>query len=61
LYPLFHQSLVWQNKETGRFEDLTEEQFNAYVDGGIVSYNSIIKEDVEEDEGANGTTGDSSN
>ena len=60
-YTVGWRALVWQNKETGKFEDLTEEQFNAYVDGGIVSYDRIIKEDVEEDEGANGSTGDSSN
>ena len=31
------RALVWKNKETGRFQDLTEEEYQSYIDGRIVT------------------------
>lgn len=53
-YTVGWKALVWQNKESGAFLDLTEEEFNAYINGGIVSFSRERKQDAQEDEGTNG-------
>ncbi len=32
------RTYVWQNKETGRFQELTEEEYTTLVNGGTVNY-----------------------
>ena len=44
------RALVWKNKETGQFLDLTEEEYNSYIDGGIVTYTREIETDIKKDE-----------
>ena len=51
------RALVWKNKETGRFEDLTEEEYKAYLDGGIVTYTRETQANLEKDEGSKGDAG----
>jgi hypothetical protein len=56
-YTVGWKALVWKNKETGAFQDLTEEEYTAYVDGGIVSYTRGSSESNAKDEGAEGDSG----
>ena len=51
------RALVWKNKETGQFLDLTEEEYQSYLDGGIVSYTRETQEDTKESKGSEGTDG----
>jgi hypothetical protein len=57
-YTVGWRALVWQNKETNQFQDLTEEEFAAYVDGGIVSYTRGANENNDGDETPEGNAGD---
>lgn len=59
-YTVGWRALVWQNKETNKFQDLTEEEFAAYLDGGIVSYTRGADENNDGDETAEGNAGDNS-
>ena len=52
-YTVGWRALVWKNKETGRFQDLTEEEYKAYVTGGIVNYTRGDVQTTEKDEGTN--------
>ena len=54
-YTVGWRALVWQNKETNQFQDLTEEEFEAYLDGGIVTYTRGNGENSAEDGGAEGS------
>ena len=56
-YTIGWRAVVWKNKETGSFQDLTEEEYAAYVDGGIVSYTRGNSEGDVKDEGAEGDSG----
>lgn len=60
-YTVGWKALVWQNKESGAFLDLTEEEFNAYRDGGIVTFTRGSKQDAPKDEGTNGDSGSNTN
>jgi hypothetical protein len=51
------RALVWQNKETGRFQDLTEEQWQAHQNGNIVAFGKGIKESDDEVPSTSGDTG----
>ena len=42
------RALVWKNKETGQFLDLTKEEYDSYLDGGIVSYTRENEKDIKE-------------
>lgn len=53
-YTVGWRALVWKNKESGAFLDLTEEEFNAYRDGGIVTFTRGSGENAAKDEGTNG-------
>jgi hypothetical protein len=56
-YTIGWRALVWQNKESGAFLDLTEEELNAYNDGGIVTFTRGSGKDAKKDEGTNGDSG----
>ena len=56
-YTVGWRALVWQNKETGRFQDLTEEQWQAYQDGGIVTFGGGVAESNDEDASTDGDSG----
>lgn len=49
------RALVWKNKETGRFQDLTEEEYQSYIDGGIVTYTRADGSSAEQVEGTSGS------
>jgi len=49
------RALVWKNKETGRFQDLTEEEYQSYIDGGIVAYTRANGSSAEQVEGTSGS------
>ena len=54
VYTIGWRAVVWQNKETGQFLDLTEDEFQAYTDGGIVTFTRETGEvsgEVEHTEG----------
>jgi len=57
-YTVGWRALVWQNKETNQFQDLTEEEYAAYVDGGIVSYTRGADKNNGGDESSEGNAGD---
>jgi hypothetical protein len=57
VYTVGWRALVWQNKETGKFQDLTEEEYAAYMDGGIVAYTRGGGENATKDEGTEGDSG----
>ena len=56
-YTVGWRALVWQNKESGAFLDLTEEEYDAYISGGIVTFTRGSDKDVKKDEGTNGDSG----
>ena len=56
-YTVGWKALVWKNKETGAFQDLTEEEYAAYVDGGIVTYTRDAGKNSKEDEDTGGDAG----
>lgn len=56
-YTVGWRALVWQNKETNQFQDLTEEEYTAYVDGGIVRYTRGANENNGGDESPAGDAG----
>ena len=56
-YTVGWRALVWQNKESGAFRDLTEEEYNAYISGGIVTDTRRSNKNVKEDEDTNGDSG----
>lgn len=49
------RALVWKNKETGQFQDLTEAEYQSYIDGGIVTYTREIGSSTEQVEGTAGS------
>ena len=51
------RALVWKNKETGQFLDLTQEEYDSYLDGGIVTYTRENEKDIKEDESSKGDAG----
>lgn len=56
-YTVGWRALVWQNKESGAFRDLTEEEYNAYISGGIVTYTRGSDKDIKKDEDTSGDSG----
>jgi hypothetical protein len=56
-YTVGWRALVWQNKESGAFLDLTEEELNAYNDGNIVTFTRGSEQGAKEVEGTNGDSG----
>lgn len=56
-YTVGWRAVVWQNKESGAFLDLTEKEFDAYINGNIVTFNRGSEQGVKEDEGTNGDSG----
>jgi len=56
-YTVGWKALVWKNKETGAFQELTEEEHAAYIDGGIVSYTRGSSQGDAKDEDTQGDSG----
>ena len=49
------RALVWKNKKTGEFMDLTEEQFQSYIDGRTVTFTAKDGSSTEQVEGTTGS------
>lgn len=49
------RALVWKNKETGQFQDLTEEERQSYIDGGIITYTRANGSSTKQVEGTAGS------
>lgn len=60
IYTIGWRAVVWQNKETGQFHDLTEEEFEAYSNGGVVEYTRETNGTAGEVASTEGTTASSS-
>lgn len=64
VYTVGWRALVWQNKETGQFKDITEEQYDEYIRTGTINSTPSDGKDAGQtgstsgDEGSNdgGTT-----
>ena len=54
-YTVGWRALVWQNKETGQFKDITEEQYKEYLGTGTINISSTDGTDGGE---VGSTTGD---
>jgi hypothetical protein len=53
-YTVGWRALVWKNKETGGFEDLTEEEFSKFIAGESITYSRKTEPDSKKDEGSKG-------
>jgi hypothetical protein len=49
------RALVWKNKKTGEFMDLTEEQYESYIDGRTVTFTAKDGSSTEQVEGTAGS------
>jgi hypothetical protein len=49
------RALVWKNKKTGQFQELTEEEYQSYIDGRIVTYTRTDGSSTEQVEGTAGS------
>ena len=56
-YTVGWRALVWQNKETGQFKDITEEEHDEYIRTGTINISSTNGTDGGEVESATGGEG----
>jgi hypothetical protein len=59
VYTVGWRALVWQNKETGRFKDITDEEYEEYTRTGTINSAPSTGEDsgkVEPSDGGEGNT-----
>jgi hypothetical protein len=49
------RALVWKNKKTGEFMDLTEEQYESYIDGRTVTFTAKDGSSTEQVESTAGS------
>jgi len=49
------RALVWKNKKSGEFMDLTEEQVKSYLDGGTITFTAKDGSSAEQVEGTAGS------
>ena len=49
------RALVWKNKKTGEFMDLTEEQYKSYIDGRTVTFTAKDGSSTEQVESTAGS------
>ena len=57
VYTVGWRALVWQNKETGQFKDITDEQLAEYLATGTVNESEGLKQIAGQDEVASGSEG----
>jgi hypothetical protein len=51
-YTVGWRAIVWQNKETGQFKDLSEEDYKEYITSGSINPIEGDGKDVKQDEPA---------
>jgi len=56
-YTVGWRAIVWQNKETGRFKDLSEEEYKEYIGTGSVGIATTNGENAKQDELSSGDEG----
>jgi len=49
------RALVWKNKKTGEFMDLTEEQYESYIDGRTITFTAKDGSSTEQVESTAGS------
>ena len=57
VYTVGWRAIVWHNKETGQFKDLSEEEYNKYITSGSVNPTGGDGEVGKQDEVTNGDEG----
>lgn len=58
VYTVGWRALVWQNKETGQFQDITDDQYEEYKKTGTINSTSGPRENSQETGAAKGDAGD---
>jgi hypothetical protein len=61
MYTVGWRALVWQDKETGRFKDITDEEYAQYIATGSINGYGTDGENPGQDEPATGNEGDNTN
>jgi hypothetical protein len=56
-YTVGWRAIVWQNKETGQFKDLSEAEYKEYITSGSVNSTGGDAEDGKQDETTIGNEG----
>jgi hypothetical protein len=56
-YTVGWRALVWQNKETGQFKDITEEEYDEYLRTGTINNSTTDGESVVPTGSTNGDEG----
>ena len=56
-YTVGRRAIVWQNKETGQFKDLSEAEYNQYITSGSVNPTGGDGKDGKQDEVTSGDEG----
>jgi hypothetical protein len=56
-YTVGWRAVVWQNKETGQFKDLSEAEYNQYITSGSVNPTGRDAKDGKQDEVTSGDEG----
>ena len=57
VYTVGWRALVWQNKETGQFKDITEEEHDEYIRTGSINLSSSNGTDGSKTKSASGNKG----
>lgn len=56
-YTVGWRAIVWQNKETGQFKDLSEAEYNEYITSGSINPTGGDEEVSKQDETSSGDEG----
>lgn len=56
-YTVGWRALVWQNKETGQFKDITESEYEEYIRTGSINLTAADGADGQQTEPASGDKG----
>ena len=56
-YTVGWRAIVWQNKETGQFKDLSEAEHNEYITSGSINPTGADGKDSKQDEVTSGDKG----
>ena len=57
VYTVGWRAIVWQNKETGQFKDITEAEHAEYLATGTINESARVGEDAGETESSSGSEG----
>ena len=57
VYTVGWRALVWQNKETGQFKDISDEEYEEYLRTGTINYSMTDGADAGQDQHAIGDKG----